>query len=98
VGKNNLGQTNVPSPNVNFIGIAAGGDHSLGIRGSKADYDGDGGIDSTDYAVLWSVIDSEDGGPWVEPMVRFWYLFDMDADGDVDLQDVAMFQNAFTGD
>jgi len=32
-----------------------------------------GSGDAADYAVLWSVIDSEDGGgPGVEPTVRFW--------------------------
>jgi hypothetical protein len=55
-------------------------------------------IDTTDYAVLAGVIDPEDGGgPGVEPTVRFWYLFDMDSDRDVDLQDMALFANAFTG-
>ncbi len=94
----NYGQCTVPVPNADFIAVAAGGYHSLGIRGSKADYDGDGRIDTTDYTVLWSVIDSEHGGgPSVEPTVRFWYLFDMDSDRDVDLMDVALFANAFTG-
>ena len=92
------GQCNVPTPNSDFIGIAAGSGHSLGIRGSKADYNGDGKIDATDYAVFWSVIDSEyGGGPSVQPSAQFWYLFDLDADSDVDLQDFALFANAFTG-
>jgi hypothetical protein len=98
-GDNEFGQTDVPAPNADFVGIAAGEYHSVGVRGSKADYNDDGKFDTTDYAVLWSVIDSEDGGgPGVEPTVRFWYLFDMDADRDVDLMDVALFENAFTGE
>jgi alpha-tubulin suppressor-like RCC1 family protein len=98
-GYNYYRQTTVPAPNSDFVALAGGGYHSLGIRGSKADYDDDGNIDATDYAVLWSVIDSEDrGGPGVEPTVRFWYLFDMDSDRDVDLQDFALFANAFTGE
>jgi hypothetical protein len=98
-GDNDDGQTNVPAPNSGFVAVAACGTDSLGIRGSKADYNDDGNIDTTDYAEFWSVMDSEDGGgPGVQPVVRFWYLFDMDGDGDVDLMDFALFQNAFTGD
>lgn len=98
-GRNDSGQTTVPAPNTGFVSVAAGKYHSLGIRGSKADYNDDGFIDANDYAELWNVLDSGDGaGPFVEPTVRFWFLFDMDNDRDVDLSDFALFANAFTGE
>ncbi len=98
-GYDEHGETNVPDPNNDFVALAAGRYTSLAIRGSKADYNSDGRFDTTDYAVFWSVIDSEEGGgPSVQPTVKFWYLFDMDGDGDVDLQDFALFENAFTGE
>ena len=44
------------------------------------------------------MIEPEEGAePGIKPTVRFWYLFDMDADRDVDLMDFSLFQTAFTG-
>jgi len=83
----------IPLPHADFIDVGA----NAGIRGSKADYDDDGQIDTTDYAILSNMIGDEGGGPSVRPTIRFWYLFDMDNDRDVDLTDFAQFANAFTG-
>ena len=36
-------------------------------------------------------------GPYVDPTIAGWHLFDLDPDYDVDLRDFAVWQNAFTG-
>jgi hypothetical protein len=88
------GLTNVPAPNTNFVAVAAGRSHNLAIRASKADYNNDGFIDLTDYAALSNVLDLNEAAG---PTVRFWFLFDMDEDRDVDLTDVALFEQVFNG-
>jgi alpha-tubulin suppressor-like RCC1 family protein len=97
-GNKSTGQLNVPTSNAHFIAIAAGPFHSLAIRGSPADWDNNGRIDTTDHAVLGTIINSGDSGPDLMPTFRAWYLFDLDDDHDVDLHDFALFANAFTGE
>lgn len=36
-------------------------------------------------------------GPYADPQRPAWQLFDVDMDDDVDLRDLAVWQNAFTG-
>lgn len=95
-GDNTYGLLNIPTPNAHYIAIAAGPHHGLAIRGSPADWDSDGRIDSTDHAVLGNILGSPDSGPDSMPTFRAWYLFDLDDDHDVDLNDFALFENRFT--
>jgi hypothetical protein len=93
-GLNGWGQTNVPAPNTGFIAIAAGGFHSLGIRRVTGDADGDGDVDRADFAEFADYLE----GPSVVPQRAGWQFFDVDTDDDVDLRDLAVWQNAFTGE
>ena len=93
-GTNSSGQTNVPAPNTGFVGIAAGSEHSLGIRRVRGDADGDGDVDRADFAAFVDYL----LGPFVDPQLAGWRFFDVDMDDDVDLRDLAAWQNAFTGD
>lgn len=36
-------------------------------------------------------------GPFADPSIAGWYIFDLDPDYDVDLHDFAAFENAFAG-
>ena len=93
-GANFFGQTNVPAPNTGFIAIGGGLYHSLAIRLVTGDADGDGDVDWADFAVFADYL----LGPSVEPQLAGWHFFDVDMDDDVDLRDLARWQNAFTGD
>ena len=93
-GYNEYGQTNVPAPNTGFVAVAAGSDHSLAIRRVTGDADGDGDVDWADFAAFVDYM----AGPFVEPQLTGWRFFDVDIDSDVDLRDLAVWQNAFTGD
>ena len=93
-GYNSYGQINVPAPNSGFIGIAAGVYHSLAIRRVTGDADADGDVDWADFAAFVGYLD----GPLADPQLPGWQFFDVDMDDDVDLGDLAVWQNAFTGD
>ena len=58
------------------------------------DFDGDGDVDLLDHAAFVLRMN----GPFVDPTIAGWHLFDLDPDYDVDLRDLAIWQNAFTGD
>jgi hypothetical protein len=58
-----------------------------------ADCNVDGGVDLYDYATFEACITGPDGGLGDPPCV----CFDLDADGDVDLDDVGAFQRSFSG-
>ena len=58
------------------------------------DADGDGDVDLADFAVFASDL----LGPSAEPQLPGWNFFDSDADHHVDLPDLGVWQNAFTGD
>jgi len=59
-GSNVYGQRNVPEPNTDFTAIAAGGMHSLGLKGGtalclyniKGDFNNDCKIDFSDFAMF----------------------------------------------
>ena len=57
------------------------------------DCNGDGGVDLFDYATFEACMSGPDGG-LSEPAC---VCFDLDVDGDVDLQDACEFQRAFSG-
>ncbi len=57
------------------------------------DYDGDGAIGFSDFAALETALTGP-GQPFADPV---HLIFDFDADGDVDLQDVVEFQRGFAG-
>jgi hypothetical protein len=94
VPHDNYGQCKVPSPNTGLVTIAAGEYHNLAIRRVTGDADGDGDVDRADFAALVDYLD----GPFVVPQLGGWQFFDVDTDDDVDLRDLAVWQNAFTGD
>jgi hypothetical protein len=87
------GQCNVPAPNSGFIAVAAGKNHSLAIRRVTGDADGDGDVDRADFAAF--VDDML--GPSADPQLPGWQFFNVDMDDDVDLRDLGVWQNAFTG-
>ncbi len=58
------------------------------------DYNGDGIVDLLDHAALVPRLT----GPFVDPTVAGWHLFDLDPDYDVDLRDFGLFQTLFQGD
>jgi alpha-tubulin suppressor-like RCC1 family protein len=93
-GRNDNGQTNVPSPNSGFIAVAAGNIHSLAIRRATGDSDADGDVDLAHFAVFVDYL----LGPFVNPQGAQGRFFDVDTDDDVDLHDLAAWQNRFTGD
>jgi hypothetical protein len=93
-GANTWGQTNVPAPNSGFIAVASGELHSLAIRRMTGDADGDGDVDSADFVSVAKYL----LGPSADPQLSGWQFFDVDMDSDVDLRDLARWQNAFTGD
>lgn len=57
------------------------------------DFDGDGDVDLLDHKAFVLRMN----GPFVDPTIAGWHLFDLDPDYDVDLRDFAVWQNAFTG-
>ena len=89
-GSNSTGQTNVPAPNTEFIAIAAGTFHSLGLKGIPADFNSDGGVDLADLGLLTDLL----SGPQTLGPPGFSRL-SLDGDPDVDLADVASFQSRF---
>jgi len=48
-GDSEYGQTNVPVPNADFIAVAGGADHSLGLKALMADLNLDGRVDLADH-------------------------------------------------
>ena len=52
-GRNDYGQCNIPSPNIGFVAIAAGGGHSLALKGQAPT--ADAGLDQTVYAWIDSI-------------------------------------------
>ena len=86
-GHNGYGQCDVPAPNTDFVAVAAGGHHSLGLKGGApdcpGDLDGDGDVDLADLATLLAAYGTCAGDPGYNPDA------DLDADGDVDLADLA---------
>ena len=52
-----------------------------------------GDVDWADFAVFADYL----LGPFVDPQLAGWQFFDVDMDDDVDLRDLARWQNAFTG-
>ena len=57
------------------------------------DFDGDGDVDLLDHAEFILRMN----GPFVDPTLAGWHVFDLDPDYHVDLSDLAIWQNAFTG-
>lgn len=89
----NYDQCNVPAPNSEFLAIAAGEYHSIAIRRETplGDLNGDVAVDLIDYAFLVDAL----LGPFANPRLPNWFLFNFDGDFDLDLADLAEFQNSF---
>ena len=85
-----FGQCTAPSPNAGFMAIAASYSHSLGLIGTHADFNSDGGVDLADLSLLNNYL----SGPQTIGPPGFSRL-SLDGDPDVDLVDFAAFQNAF---
>ncbi len=76
-----------------FVAVAAGAGHSLGIKGyPRGDLDHDRDIDLHDFAEFANC----HLGPDV-PFPAGCDAADLDPDGDADLADFGMFQTLFTG-
>ena len=91
-GDNEYGQCDVPSPNTDFVALAAAGYRSRGIRGyPRGDLDHDRDIDLDDFELLPDCL--------LGPDVPLPPECDatIDPDGDADLADLALFQTLFTG-
>ena len=98
-GSNSDGQCDVPVPNTDFVAVAAGIYHSLGIKGyPRGDLDQDRDIDLDDFALFADCM----SGPDVKHppprcgRIRF-ARGDLDDDEDIDLTELALFQALFTG-
>ncbi len=79
-------------------GIDATNDYnSVDLHVWTGDYDLDGSVDQVDYQSLESCLSSSGAGtaPQTQDCLD---AFDVDADGDVDLADIAAFQATFTGE
>ena len=78
-------------------GVLSGGGFTLSggfwFGQSQGDSNGDGGINLFDYAELNACA----SGPGGEPVAPSCAFFDVDADQDVDLEDVGAFQRLFRG-
>ncbi|MCK4341447.1 MAG: hypothetical protein KAY37_06980, partial [Phycisphaerae bacterium] len=79
-------------PNTDFVAVAGGGHHSLGLKGMFGDLDVDGDVDLDDFGVLSDCL----VGPGVLPPLGCARPR-LDGDWDVDLADYALFQQQFTG-
>ena len=75
-GFNSEGQCNVPAPNTDFVAVAGGGEHSLGLKRypCPGDIDGDGDTDHSDLGELLAAWCTQEGDPNWNP--------DADLDGD----------------
>ena len=73
---------------------------NLYVRIQPGDWDNDGDVDLADYAVLADCLDGPNALPTPSPpktAAQCRSAFDYDADSDVDLKDVRVFQAEFTG-
>ncbi len=80
-----------------FVRIAGG--LTLGLTATMlGDTNGDNTVDLTDYVDFQACLSGPSGGDlFVPPSQRCLAVFDFDVDNDVDVQDFAGFQEAFTG-
>jgi hypothetical protein len=78
-------------------GVLSGGEFTLAggfwFGQPPGDGNGDGGVNLADYAELHTCA----SGPGGEPVDPSCACFDLDADQDVDMEDVAAFQRLFSG-
>ena len=81
------GQCDVPAPNTDFVAVAGGFSHSLGLH--FPDLDGDGVPDYSDVCNCTppGIAVDEEGRP----------IADLDKDCDVDLADFMAFKTNYTG-
>jgi hypothetical protein len=61
--------------------------------GLPGDFNGDGDIDLRDYAAFSERM----SGPFVDPSLAGWHVFDLDFDYDVDLDDLHLWVATVTG-
>jgi hypothetical protein len=93
-GLNDSGQTDDPAPNNGLVDVAAGMFHGLATQRVFGDADGDGDVDLLDFSVFFDYL----LGPLGNQQLAGWQSYDSDTDDDVDLSDLAHWQNVFTGD
>ncbi len=82
-GRNDAGQCDVPSPNTGFVAIAAGRDHSIGLKGIAGDISGNKEVDFFDYSIL--------AERWLDTSCESpddCNGADLEPDGDVDMADL----------
>jgi hypothetical protein len=70
-----------------------GDSETFAVPPVPGDFDGDRDVDLAD----WAAFQGRMNGPFEDPTLGGWHLFDLDPDYDVDLRDFAVWQNAFTG-
>ncbi|UCG33065.1 MAG: hypothetical protein JSU68_00240, partial [Phycisphaerales bacterium] len=98
-GHNSYGQCDVPVPNTDFVALAAGNTHGLGIRSyARGDLDHDRDVDLADFATF--ALCYHGASVTVAPpgcSASEFTESDFDDDGDVDLADFATFAQNYTG-
>lgn len=70
-----------------------GDSETFAVPPVPGDFDGDRDVDLAD----WAAFQERMNGPFVNPTLAGWHIFDLDPDYDVDLRDFAHWQNAFAG-
>mgnify|MGYP001566821157 CR=1 FL=1 len=73
---------------------APDGLHILTIAGADFYFYADGDVDLLDHAAFVLRMN----GPFADPTVAEWHLFDLDPDYDMDNSELALWQNAFPGE
>jgi hypothetical protein len=85
-GLNNYGLLEVPSPNTEFVAVAAGAYHALGLKSGGTPCPGDLNADSAvslqDLTILLAHFGTPSGATYADG--------DLNADGDVDLSDLTL--------
>jgi hypothetical protein len=87
-----IGQPDTDTSAAGSLQLIGGFWTAAAVPALPGDCNGDGHVDADDFALLQSCLLGPDAGPQ-----QNCPCFDLDADDDVDLRDLAAFQTSFTG-